>query len=65
MPLEYALQFRNHFPQANPYKNIPAQQHFESDNLGIGTLSHQVVRRFRQTPFVFNVMVAGMLYNLT
>lgn len=61
MPLEYALQFRNHFPPANPYKTVPPQQHFDSANLGIGTLSHQVVRRFRQTPFTFNLMIVGKL----
>lgn len=58
-PLEYALQYRGMFPDPGPWKLPDPFKTTLIGPLGIESLPHQRVRRFKLYPRRFNIMVVG------
>ncbi|KAJ3224930.1 Septin 4 [Clydaea vesicula] len=59
MPLEYALQFRGKFPDPGPWKLPRSFSARPSQPLGISDLPVQRLRRSKNKPYFFNIMVVG------
>lgn len=59
MPLEYALQYSGKLPPASPWKFPPAFKAKLAKELGVKDIPQQKIRRFKQKPFQFNIMVVG------